>query len=72
MPKKKSNITADYRKCTNCGDAAAIHQMLSVVAQNRTVCLLCPACQQAKKIQITLAKDQKGEWQYFQYFPVEV
>ena len=71
MPKKKTETTADFRKCSNCNEPAPIHQMLSISAHNRTVGLICPTCQQAKKIQVTLVRDNKGEWQYFQYFPVE-
>lgn len=72
MAKKKTETTADFRKCSNCSEPAPIHQMLSVSAHNRAVAFICPSCQQAKKIQVTLVKDKKGEWQYFQYFPVEV
>jgi hypothetical protein len=69
MAKKNST---DNRPCSNCPETAPIHQMLSVTANNRTVALICPACQQAKKIQVTLAKNKKGLWEYYQYFPVEV
>lgn len=73
MPKAKKpdTTTTDFRKCSNCPETAPVHQMLSIIANNRTVGHICPACQQAKKIQITLAKDKKGQWQYYQYFPVE-
>jgi len=70
MP-RKTEITADLRKCSNCSEAAPIHQMLSINAHNKTVGFICPKCQQAKKIQITLVKNKKGDWTYFQYFPVE-
>jgi hypothetical protein len=68
---RKKNITTDLRQCSNCQEYAPVHQMLTVCSNNRTVCVLCSACQHAKKIQITLNKDSKGDWQYFQYFPVE-
>ena len=69
---RRTEPTADLRQCSNCKEAAPVHQMLSVHAQNRTIAVLCPLCQQAKKIQITLVKNKKGEWGYYQYFPVEV
>lgn len=45
--------------------------MIAVQAHNKTVALLCPACQQAKKIQITLEKTKDGDWKFYQYFPIE-
>ena len=45
--------------------------MLTVNTDNRTVTKICPACQSAKKIQITLERDKDGGWKYYQYFPVE-
>jgi protein-arginine kinase activator protein McsA len=71
MAKKKTGNTADFRHCSNCNEPAPIHQMLQISAHNRTVGLICPTCQQAKKIQVTLVRDTQGDWEYFQYFPVE-
>jgi hypothetical protein len=44
--------------------------MLTVQDGKRVVAKICPECQKAKKIQITLEKTEKG-WKFFQYFPVE-
>jgi hypothetical protein len=45
--------------------------MIGVTVNNKTIGRICPACQQAKKIQITLEKTKEGEWIYYQFFPVE-
>jgi transcription elongation factor Elf1 len=70
MESRKTQTTADLRKCSNCGEHAPVHQMLSVSSKNRIIALICPACQQAKKIQVTLEK-KRGNWKFYQYFPVE-
>ena len=44
--------------------------MIGITVNNKTIGRICPACQQAKKIQITLVKE-KEEWKFYQYFPVE-
>lgn len=45
--------------------------MLTINADNKTVAKICPGCQRAKKIQVTLERDKNGAWKYYQYFPVE-
>jgi hypothetical protein len=62
---------ARQAKCNNCGESAPLPQMLTVNVDNKTVTKICPECQRAKKIQITLARDKNGTWKYYQYFPIE-
>jgi hypothetical protein len=45
--------------------------MISITVNSKTIARICPACQQAKKIQVTLEKTNEGEWRFLQYFPVE-
>lgn len=58
-------------QCSNCGEHAPYDDMLIVLAGTRTTALICPACQRAKKIQITLRRGKNNQWEYYQYFPVE-
>ena len=62
---------ARQAKCSNCGEQAPLPQMLTVNSGNKTVAKICPSCQNAKKIQLTLEKGKDGSWAYYQYFPVE-
>lgn len=59
--------------CTNCNKNAPVHQMLTVSSVNRPIVRICPACQNAKKVKITLARDGTGEgpWQYYQFSVLE-
>ncbi len=59
------------RECSNCKAKQPLPQMIVVQAHNKTVALICPDCQQAKKIQITLEKTKDGDWKFYQYFPIE-
>lgn len=56
--------------CSNCGKTAIPNQSIVVRVGEQIVTILCPSCQQAKKIQITLKKN-KDNWEYYQFFPVE-
>lgn len=58
------------RKCNNCGEETRIERALAIYAQNRLVAIICPNCQQAQKIQLTLTKEDT-QWKFIQYFPVE-
>lgn len=57
-------------KCNNCGKPIAIYKALLIYNNQQLTAVLCPACQQAKKIQITLEK-VNNKWTFYQYFPVE-
>jgi len=57
-------------ECSNCKAKGPLTQMISITVNSKIIGRICPACQQAKKIQITLA-NEKGEWKFYQYFPVE-
>ena len=45
--------------------------MLTVNTNNKIIAKICPECQRATKVQITLERDEKDSWTYYQYFPVE-
>jgi len=57
-------------ECSNCKAKGPLARMIGITVNNKTIGRICPACQQAKKIQITLVKE-KEEWKFYQYFPVE-
>jgi RNase P subunit RPR2 len=58
------------RPCSNCNKPTKLSQAVTTYASNKLVSVICPACQQAKKIQITLKRNKSG-WVFDQYFPVE-
>lgn len=58
------------RPCSNCQKATKLSQAVTVYSSNKLTAVICPACQQAKKIQVTLKRTQNG-WLFDQYFPVE-
>lgn len=62
---------ARQAKCNNCGGLAPLPQMLTINVGNKTVAKICPECQRAKKIQVTLERKENGAWKYYQYFPLE-
>ena len=70
MP-KKTITTGNERECSNCGKSARLDRSLTVQEGGRVVAVICEACQQARKIQITLNKDKQQHWEFSQYFPVE-
>ena len=66
--KKKAN--GSERSCSNCNKQVKIGNALTVTNHGRLVAVICDACQQAKKIQLTLTKDHDF-WAFEQYFPLE-
>jgi hypothetical protein len=62
---------ARQAKCNNCGEQASLPQMLTIYVDNKVIAKICPECQRAKKIQVTLVRDKNDSWKYYQYFPVE-
>lgn len=58
------------RPCSNCNKATKLSQAVTVSSANKLTAVICPTCQQAHKIQITLVKGKDG-WKFDQYFPVE-
>lgn len=67
MPKETNG---NERPCSNCNKSTRLDQALVINSNSRLVTVICPACQQAKKIQITLAL-KRGQWKFAQYFPLE-
>jgi len=59
------------RECSNCNSKHPLAKMIVIQSKSKTVALICPACQQAKKIQLTFEKTKEGDWKFFQYFPLE-
>jgi len=58
-------------KCDNCQRNAHLGKAVTVQQGGRVVAVLCEDCQQAKKINITLTRKMLN-WEFSQYFPVEV
>lgn len=58
------------RNCDNCGKKVPLYRSLAIYHKQKLIGILCPTCQQAKKIQITLEK-VNDKWAFYQYFPVE-
>lgn len=67
---EKSKENGNERPCSNCGEQTRLDQAVVVTSSSRVVAIICPKCQQAKKIQITLAQ-KRGQWNFSQYFPIE-
>lgn len=57
--------------CSNCGGKAPLQQMMTVTVDNKTITNICPTCQNAKKIQLTFVRNKAGNFEYYQYYPVE-
>lgn len=58
------------RPCSNCSKPAKLSQSVTTYSLNKLTAVICPACQQASKIQLTLKRDTRG-WCFDQYYPVE-
>ena len=57
--------------CYNCNKSTELYNSLFIYDKQRLIAVICPACQQAKKIQVTLERTN-NKWEFSQYFPVEV
>ncbi|MGD9209731.1 MAG: hypothetical protein PVI90_03095 [Desulfobacteraceae bacterium] len=57
-------------RCYNCNKPTELHDALLIYDKQRLIAVICPACQQAKKIQVTLERTN-NKWEFSQYFPVE-
>jgi len=70
MVKATEKENGNERPCSNCEEQTRLDQAIVVTSSSRVVAIICPKCQQAKKIQITLAQ-KRGQWAFAQYFPIE-
>lgn len=63
----------DLRVCSNCNESARLSHSLVIQHGSRIVGVICPNCQQAKKIQLTLKREniENDGWHFLQYFPLE-
>lgn len=67
-----SKLRANERQCSNCQNVVLLDRAITVQHKGRVVVVVCEACQQAKKLSITIAREQPGgPWSYFQLFPTE-
>lgn len=58
--------------CNNCGKEADRKESLLCRHQGNIVFIVCPKCITAKKLNITVARNNKEEpWTYYQLMPVE-
>jgi RNase P subunit RPR2 len=64
----------NYADCSNCRKPILMSQAsqaLILRQGEKTVAAICPECQRAKKIQLTLKRISGEAWEYYQLFPVE-
>lgn len=66
----EKNENGNERPCSNCGESTRLDQAIVMTSSNRVVAIICPKCQQAKKIQVTLVQ-KRGKFEFSQYFPIE-
>jgi RNase P subunit RPR2 len=74
MPLGADEETMTYDHCSNCQQPIQMEQAAQALILRqgeKTIAIICPDCQQAKKIQLTLARQPDRGWSYYQLFPVE-